>query len=138
MRIGLGLPADVRLVKEWARKAEAAGFDFLAAEGADAFIPLAAAAAVTERIGLVALDPAAGSHNPALLQKQAATLDGLSNGRFRIGLSAATVHRLGDETPGDVRELIRGYAETGCDDLVLVPAGAGLDQVDQLAAALPS
>lgn len=142
MRIGLALPADARLVAEWARRAEAAGFDFLAAEGPDAFTPLAAAAAVTERIGLVALGPEAGSHNPALLAKQAATLDGLSSGRFRTGLGgradAAAVHRLGDETPGDVRELIRSYAKAGCDDLVLVPAGAGLDQVDRLAAALPS
>jgi alkanesulfonate monooxygenase SsuD/methylene tetrahydromethanopterin reductase-like flavin-dependent oxidoreductase (luciferase family) len=39
-------------------------------------------------------------------------------------------------TPQAVRDLVRGYEEAGCDELVLLPTVAGLDQVDRLAEVL--
>jgi alkanesulfonate monooxygenase SsuD/methylene tetrahydromethanopterin reductase-like flavin-dependent oxidoreductase (luciferase family) len=41
-------------------------------------------------------------------------------------------------TPLEVREFCEGYEQAGCDHLVLMPAVAGIDQVDKLAAALSS
>jgi alkanesulfonate monooxygenase SsuD/methylene tetrahydromethanopterin reductase-like flavin-dependent oxidoreductase (luciferase family) len=39
-------------------------------------------------------------------------------------------------TPQAVAQFVRGYAEAGCDELVLFPAVADLAQIDRLAAAL--
>ena len=39
-------------------------------------------------------------------------------------------------TPQAVAQFVRGYAEAGCDELVLLPAVADLDQLDRLADAL--
>jgi alkanesulfonate monooxygenase SsuD/methylene tetrahydromethanopterin reductase-like flavin-dependent oxidoreductase (luciferase family) len=39
-------------------------------------------------------------------------------------------------SPQAVAQFVRGYAEAGCDELVLLPAVADLDQVDRLRAAL--
>ena len=39
-------------------------------------------------------------------------------------------------TPQAVAQFVRGYAEAGCDDLVLFPTVAHLDQLDRLAAVL--
>ena len=39
-------------------------------------------------------------------------------------------------TPQAITQFVRGYAEAGCDDLVLVPTVARPDQLDRLAAAL--
>ncbi|MGH3441926.1 MAG: LLM class flavin-dependent oxidoreductase, partial [Nitriliruptorales bacterium] len=39
-------------------------------------------------------------------------------------------------TPLDVRECVEGYADAGCDHLVLLPAVADLDQVERLAEVL--
>ena len=97
MRIGVGLPNTIpgtpgpRLV-EWAREAESMGFSTLGTIGRlvfptyDEFQALAAAAAVTERIGLltnVAIGPV---YDRALLAKLAAGVDQLSEGRFVLGL----------------------------------------------------
>ncbi len=97
MRIGVGLPNTIpgtpgpRLV-EWAREAESMGFSTLGTIGRlvfptyDEFQALAAAAAVTERIGLltnVAIGPV---YDRALLAKLAAGVDQLSGGRFVLGL----------------------------------------------------
>src|SRR5437588_6447833 len=97
MDIGFGLPnsvrnADGRNLVEFARRAEAAGFSALATIDRIAFpsyeslVTLAAAAAVTERVGLftnVLLGP---TRNPVLLAKEAASVDRLSGGRLRLGL----------------------------------------------------
>lgn len=37
-------------------------------------------------------------------------------------------------TPQAIAQFVRGYAEAGCDELVLLPAASGLDQVERLAA----
>lgn len=35
-------------------------------------------------------------------------------------------------TPGAIRDLVRGYEEEGCDELILLPTVAELDQIDRL------
>ena len=49
---------------------------------------LAALAASTERVLLGPLVASAGFHEPAMLAKQAATVDGISGGRLILGLGS--------------------------------------------------
>lgn len=96
MRIGIGLPvtshATGPAVLEWARRAEARGFESLAAidrivyPSLDAMTTLAAAAAVTSRVVLRSNVLLAPIRNTVLLAKEAATVDQLSGGRFVLGL----------------------------------------------------
>jgi alkanesulfonate monooxygenase SsuD/methylene tetrahydromethanopterin reductase-like flavin-dependent oxidoreductase (luciferase family) len=98
LRIGLGLPnADKslthgRLLVDIAHRAESLGFSTLATIGRVAYpnyeelVTLAAAAAVTERIGLFTDIMLAATREPVLLAKQAATLDQVSGGRFVLGI----------------------------------------------------
>ena len=98
MDIAIGLPNAVpgttgaQLV-EWARRAEARGFsslgtiDRIAYENYEPLTALAAAAAVTERIGLctsVLLGPLRS--NATELAKQALSVQALSGGRFTLGI----------------------------------------------------
>jgi alkanesulfonate monooxygenase SsuD/methylene tetrahydromethanopterin reductase-like flavin-dependent oxidoreductase (luciferase family) len=99
MDIGIGLPSTIpgipgRRVPEWARAAEEAGFsslgtlDRLVYGNLEVVPTLAAAAAVTERIGLttaVLIAPYRG--NGALLAKQLATVDSIAEGRLRVGIA---------------------------------------------------
>ena len=99
MDVGIGLPNAVRGVDrrgtvEWARRAEAAGFsslgtiDRLVFPSYESLISLAAAAAVTERIRLVTdILIAPLRPNTAMLAKQTATLNHLSEGRLEVGLA---------------------------------------------------
>jgi alkanesulfonate monooxygenase SsuD/methylene tetrahydromethanopterin reductase-like flavin-dependent oxidoreductase (luciferase family) len=98
MDITVGLPNTIAgvtrdSVLEWARRAEARGFPGVASldrvvyPNYEALISLAAAAAVTERVRLateVLLAPL--RLNAALIAKQAATVQHLSNGRLVLGI----------------------------------------------------
>jgi alkanesulfonate monooxygenase SsuD/methylene tetrahydromethanopterin reductase-like flavin-dependent oxidoreductase (luciferase family) len=99
MQIGIGLPNAIRGVEregivDWARRAEEAGFsslgtiDRIVYPNYESLVTLAAAAAVTERIGLVTdilLAPL--RTNTPLFAKQAATVDRISRGRLVLGLA---------------------------------------------------
>jgi probable F420-dependent oxidoreductase len=106
-RVGVQLPEverDVRWpeVVSIARAAERAGFDSIwvgdhllyrgdgrAERGPwEAWTQLAALAAATRRVTLGPLVACAGFHAPAMLAKQAATVDEISGGRLVLGLGA--------------------------------------------------
>ena len=106
-RIGVQLPEVERRVRwpeliEMARTAERVGFDTLwlgdhllydlpggEVRGPwEVWTSLAALAAVTERIELGPLDASLGFHEPAMLAKQAATVDAISGGRLILGVGA--------------------------------------------------
>lgn len=98
MDIAIGLPNAVRgttgaQLTEWARRADRRGFsslgtiDRIAYDNYEPMVALAAAAAVTDRIGLstsVLLGPLRG--NAVALAKQALSLQALSGGRFTLGI----------------------------------------------------
>jgi alkanesulfonate monooxygenase SsuD/methylene tetrahydromethanopterin reductase-like flavin-dependent oxidoreductase (luciferase family) len=99
MRIGIGLPnpvpnTDGATLMEWARRAEGAGFSSLATidrivyPSYDSLISLAAAAAVTEHIGLLTNILIAPLRDEVLLAKEAASVDRLSAGRLTLGLAS--------------------------------------------------
>jgi len=98
MKVAIGLPNAVpgtsgKELTEWARRAEARGFsslgtiDRVAYPNLEPLVSLAAAAVVTERIGLattVLLGPL--RRNPVALAKQVATIHKLSDGRMTLGI----------------------------------------------------
>src|SRR5437016_9117157 len=98
MRVGVGMPntisgVDGRSMLEWARRAEAGPFtslgvlDRIPYESFEPFITLAAAAAITSRIGLVTMVVIGPLRSAVLLAKQAASVDEISRGRLTLGLA---------------------------------------------------
>jgi probable F420-dependent oxidoreductase len=106
MKVGVQLP-EVESVVRWpeisrmARLIEDSGFDGIwvgdhllyEEQGVrvgpwEAFTQLAAIAAITERVELGPLVAAQPFHEPAILAKQAATVDEISGGRLVLGLGA--------------------------------------------------
>lgn len=97
MEVGIGLPNPIpgtpgKTLIDWARRAEERGFsslatiDRIAYPSFESLISLAAAAAVTDRIGLVTNVLLGSTRNPVLLAKEAASVDQLSGGRLTLGL----------------------------------------------------
>ncbi len=117
MQIGIGLPSttlDVsgRLLIDWAKRAEELGFsslatiDRIAYPSYDSLTALTAAAAVTERIGILTnllLEPA---YNPVLLAKATASLDQVSAGRLTLGLGVGS-------RPDDYQLTGRSFTDRG-------------------------
>jgi alkanesulfonate monooxygenase SsuD/methylene tetrahydromethanopterin reductase-like flavin-dependent oxidoreductase (luciferase family) len=97
MRIGIGIPNTMpgisgQTLLAWAQRAEARGFSTLATidrimfPNYDSLITLTAAAAVTQRIGLLTNVLLGPTRATPLLAKSAASLDQISGGRFILGL----------------------------------------------------
>lgn len=98
MNIGVGLPTSTagmsgELLIDWARRADAGPFtslgvvDRIAYQNYEPFTALAAAAAVTRRIRLATMVVIAPLRNTAILAKQAASVNALSDGRLTLGLA---------------------------------------------------
>lgn len=102
MDIGVAVPHTIRNVSgqtilDWASEIDRAGFSSLATldrlvyDNHETLTTLAAAAAVTERVGLVSSILISPLHkNTALLAKQAATVNSISGGRLTLGLAAGS------------------------------------------------
>jgi alkanesulfonate monooxygenase SsuD/methylene tetrahydromethanopterin reductase-like flavin-dependent oxidoreductase (luciferase family) len=138
MKVGIGLPnttpgADGHLLTEWAQRADAGPFSTLAVldrlvyDSFDALTALAAAAAVTERVGLATMIVIAPLRNTALLAKQVASIDALSGGRLTLGLAVGA--RLDDYEVAQVEHRGRGrrlseqlgFLRNGWDDTGIGP-----------------
>jgi alkanesulfonate monooxygenase SsuD/methylene tetrahydromethanopterin reductase-like flavin-dependent oxidoreductase (luciferase family) len=97
VEIGIGLPttlpADGKLVVEWARRAEERGFSSLATIDRlvyptyDSLTALAAAAGATSRIGLITDILLVPAYQPMWLAKTTASLHALSGGRLTLGVA---------------------------------------------------
>lgn len=98
MQLGIGLPTYLgNLVGpgdllDWARRAEAAGFESVSVHDRplsdtwEPLVALAAVAAVTERIRLATTAVILPTRDEALLVKQAAVVDAVSGGRLDLGV----------------------------------------------------
>jgi alkanesulfonate monooxygenase SsuD/methylene tetrahydromethanopterin reductase-like flavin-dependent oxidoreductase (luciferase family) len=97
MKIGITLPTMIEstpgdLLLDWARRADEGPFSSLAVgerityPNCDMIVALSAAAAVTRRVRIISTVAVVPLHRAALLAKQAASIDALSNGRLTLGV----------------------------------------------------
>jgi hypothetical protein len=115
MKLGIGLPntmaheTDRKLMLDWARLADEAGFHVLGTidkpnfDSWDPLVTLAGAAAVTERARLATAILQLPNRNEVLVAKQAAVVDQLSGGRLDLGIAQGGRRRL----PGPRRRVRR-------------------------------
>ena len=98
MQVAIGLPGTMpgvtgEFILDWAKLAEVGPFssfavlDRLVYPNYESLITLAAVAGVTQRMRLMTSILIAPLHNTAILAKQAASIDALSNGRLTLGLA---------------------------------------------------
>src|SRR5579883_1193767 len=98
MQIAIGLPGTIpgvsgEFILDWAKLAEVGPFssfavlDRLVYANYEPLITLAAVAGVTERMRLMTSILIAPLHDTAILAKQAASIDALSNGRLTLGIA---------------------------------------------------
>ncbi|WP_433502826.1 LLM class flavin-dependent oxidoreductase [Pseudonocardia halophobica] len=117
MRIGLMVPPQTPLagIVPLARRAEKLGYDLLACGEhvffhvpvTNAFVTLAAVAGATEQIRLLSAVTLLPTYPAAIAAKQVATLDGVSGGRFELGVG------VGGEFPPELRACGIDPAERG-------------------------
>jgi alkanesulfonate monooxygenase SsuD/methylene tetrahydromethanopterin reductase-like flavin-dependent oxidoreductase (luciferase family) len=99
MKIGMNLPVmvpglDRDALINWSRRIDEGPFSSLAAgeritfPNPEVMVTLAAAAAVTERVGILLNVLVLPMHSAVLKAKQLATLDVISNGRVTVGVGA--------------------------------------------------
>jgi alkanesulfonate monooxygenase SsuD/methylene tetrahydromethanopterin reductase-like flavin-dependent oxidoreductase (luciferase family) len=117
VQIGIGLPNTAlgvpgRLLVDWAARAEERGFsslatiDRIAYPSYDSLTALTAAAAVTDRIGLLTNVLLAPAYQPVHLAKVTACLDQISEGRLTLGLGVGG-------RPDDYQLTGRPFADRG-------------------------
>jgi alkanesulfonate monooxygenase SsuD/methylene tetrahydromethanopterin reductase-like flavin-dependent oxidoreductase (luciferase family) len=122
MKLGIGLPntmafeTDRKLMLEWARLADEAGFDVLGTidkpnfDSWDPLATLAGVATVTERARLATTILQLPPRNEVLVAKQAAVIDQLSNGRLVLGVAQGG--REDDFVALDEQDEFKGRATT--------------------------
>lgn len=97
MRIGITLPTMISgttgdTLLQWARRADEGPYSSLAVgerityPNCDMVVALSAAAAITRRVRIVSTVAVVPLHRAALLAKQAASIDVISNGRLTLGV----------------------------------------------------
>ena len=117
MKVGIGLPNTVPgtpggTLVEWARRADAGPFstvavlDRLVYDSIDPFTALAVAAAVTERVRLATMIAIGPLRGPAMLAKQAMSVDAIAGGRLTLGLGLGARHD--DYTAAGIDHRTRG------------------------------